>query len=240
VPRRADLEGVVRSRITGRGVSGAQVWAAGTPWAAVTDSAGRFRLSALSGSGFTLFVRLCDRTVADSLRMLFNPARPIHPELLVDGVPYDCPAPRRPPWAVDRSDPILEGYYIQSSEGSPFLSCANETLLCVVPRQQLGTAGSTPASSGRSALRPATRTPRQRPDPPRQLRAVRGRGAGGPGTTPSRLPTPAAADPRGHGVGAAAAGPTAVRSHPAHGIHCTFDALALLRNRRAAASSGRS
>lgn len=30
------------------------------------------------------------------------------------------------------------------------------------------------------------------------------------------------------------------RMGPAHGIHCAFEALALLRNRRAAASSGRS
>jgi hypothetical protein len=131
--RRADLEGVVRNRVTGRGVSGAQVWAAGTPWGAVTDSTGRFRLSVLAGSGFTVFVRLCDRTVADSLRMLFNPARPIHPEFLVNGIPYSCPAPRRPPWAVDRSDPIIEGYYIQSSEGSPFLSCANELFFAWYP-----------------------------------------------------------------------------------------------------------
>ena len=131
--RRADLEGVVRNRVTGRGVSGAQVWAAGTPWGAVTDSAGRFRFSVLAGSGFTVFVRLCDRTVADSLRMLFNPARPIHPEFLVNGIPYDCPAPRRPPWAVDRSDPIIAGYYIQSSEESPFLSCANELFFAWYP-----------------------------------------------------------------------------------------------------------
>lgn len=131
--QRADLEGVVRYRATGRGIGGAQVWAAGTPWGAVTDSAGRFRLSAVPGSGLTLFVRICDRTVADSLRMVFNPARPIHPQLTVDGVPYYCPAPRRPPWAVDRSDPIIEGYYIQSSEGSPFLSCANELFFAWYP-----------------------------------------------------------------------------------------------------------
>ena len=131
--QRADLEGVVRNRVTGRGLSGAQVWAGGTPWGAVTDSAGRFRLSAVPGSGFTLFVRLCDRTVADSLRMVFNPARPIHPELIVDGVPPHCPAPGRAPWAVDRSDPIIGGYYIQSSEGSLFLSCANELLFAWYP-----------------------------------------------------------------------------------------------------------
>lgn len=129
----ADVEGVVRNRATGRGVGGAQVWAAGTPWGAVTDSAGRFRLSAVPGSGFTLFVRLCDRTVADTLRMVFKPTRPIHPELVVDGVPFPCPAPRCPPWAVDRSDPILEGYYIQSSQGSPFLSCANELFFAWYP-----------------------------------------------------------------------------------------------------------
>jgi hypothetical protein len=131
--RRADLEGVVRNRVTGRGVRGAQVWAAGTPWGAVTDSAGRFRLSALSGSGFTLLVRLCDRTLAGSLRMIFNPARPIHPELIVDSVPRYCPAPGRPPWAVDRSDPVIEGYYIQSADGSPFLSCANELFFAWYP-----------------------------------------------------------------------------------------------------------
>lgn len=131
--QRADLEGVVRSRVTGRGVRGAQVWAAGTPWGAVTDSAGRFRLSALSPLGFTLVVRLCDRTVADSLRMLFNPARPIHPELIVDGVPSYCPPLGRPPWAVDRSDPIIEGYHIQGSDGSLYLSCANELFFAWYP-----------------------------------------------------------------------------------------------------------
>jgi hypothetical protein len=34
---------------------------------------------------------------------------------------------------VDRSDPIIAGYYIQSSEDSPFLSCANELFLAWYP-----------------------------------------------------------------------------------------------------------
>jgi hypothetical protein len=137
---RADLEGVVRDR-SAMPVQGAQVWALSTPFGAITDSRGRFRILQLRNIGFALAVRICGRSVEGKWPMMFDPRDPKPVELVVDSIPSKCAPLGRPAWTVDSTDPMIEGYYIASWEGMPFVSCANEFSYAWLPDSALGVIG---------------------------------------------------------------------------------------------------
>lgn len=126
-PSSGEVQGAVIDSSTGSSIRGAQVWVAGQPVGATTDSLGKFHFRHYYGSEFTLLTRICGRDNAARTSVSFSRPLSIPVTIRVAKPSGYCAPLLRPPWDVGPQDTtVFVGYVYHSWEGDTFVTCGGK------------------------------------------------------------------------------------------------------------------